>query len=527
MIRALHLIRALSKTERLILLGAALIFFLSGAIKLVFFIQDNTDLVAARGGIFREGIIGQPVFINPILPTTDADRDMARLVFSSAYDVAESIKVSEEGKVWTVRIRENVFWHDGERLTSDDILFSLDVIQDRESRSHLFSMFQGVTAERISELEVKFNLQTTYAFFAEEHLKNLGIIPEHIFNEIPVQNFIRSIYGLNPIGSGPYKISSHKKDDKGIITSLALIKNEAYFEGEPNISEIIFKYYRNEGEIIKAYNLGQIDAFGLSSAESLSLTEDQSIGSLIRHNLYSPASSRYYALFINQSLSPAELKDVKVRKALSMAIDKDVITNSIFGSHAVNLHGPTTLTVKENEEFDSSILEGLTLNITVPEERFLIRTAEMVKDMWMTAGATVNIIIAPLKQVEEKILRNTDYEILLFGNITGSSQDLFSFWHSSRRFYPDQNLALYQNKKIDALLEDYRKEAIDQNKTEKLKIISDAIAYDYPAIFLYSPDYIYITTPNLHGFNDRKIINTSADRFQNSKDWYVKTKRVF
>jgi len=179
--RVFKIILALTRKERIIFIGALIVLLVSTITYGVIIAQTKTYKVAAEGGEFKEGLVGQPVFINPVIPTTEVDRDIARIIFSSVSEVADSIKRSDDGKSWNVRLKENVFWHDGERLTADDVIFTLETIQDPDSRSPLHASFQGVAAERVSELEIQFVLQNTYVFFENDHLKNLRIIPEHIF----------------------------------------------------------------------------------------------------------------------------------------------------------------------------------------------------------------------------------------------------------------------------------------------------------------------------------------------------------
>jgi peptide/nickel transport system substrate-binding protein len=516
-----QIIKKLSKKERFIFLGAIIIFTATCAIYGTLFIGRISYTVADEGGTFREGAVGQPVFINPIMYVTDVDRDISRLVFSSVYQVADSIERSEDGKTWNVRLKENVFWHDGERLTSDDIIFTLEVIQDPDSRSPLNASFQGVTAERVSELELQFSLQNAYAFFENDHLETLRIIPKHIFGNIPVQNIKLSKYGLSPIGSGPYKIVSFDKNDNGVINSFKLEENKRYFDGDPFIKTFTFKFYKDSSELIDAYNIGQIDGFGLSTGEPLSKNEVT-----IRNIKYYFETPRYYALFINQSLAPEKIVNLDVRKALNATVDRERIIKDVFLSEATELYGPTTLTKKSEEEYDPALLKDLEINIIVPEEPFLIKTAEIIKENWQSYGAIVNLNILSIKTIQEEILKNSDYEFILFGNIIKESQDLFAFWHSSRRFYPDQNLSLYQNKDADKLLEGYRRNFNTDERTEMLNEISNAIRNDVPAIFVCSPKYVYVTIPRLRGISDATVINTSDDRFVNIEDWHLKTKQT-
>jgi peptide/nickel transport system substrate-binding protein len=519
--RIVATIRVMTRQERLVFLGAIIILAAACLTKIILYTESNSYIAGAAGGELREGVVGQPAFINPVVPATEADRDISRLVFSSVTDVADSIKVSADNKNYAVRLKENVFWSDGAKLTADDIIFTVQTIQDPESHSPLYQSFQGVQASRVSELEVKFSLASPYAFFQDDHLKNLSIIPKHIFAGVPVQNLQYSLYGLRPVGSGPYIAKGYSSDDRGDITSLTLKANKNYFGEKPKIDTITFKFYANTEELIKAYNKGAIDAFGIS-------TYDPVLSNLVlRHKAHYLPTYRYYAIFINPTSAQKELQDIKVRQALSGLTDRAAILNKVLDGHGHILYGPTDLSPNPYPDFDKTLVQNLQLTLTVPDEPFLKNTAELIKSQWEAAGAQVNLDIKSLKEIQEQTIKNADCSLLLFGNITKPSEDLFSFWHSSQRFYPDQNLAFYQNKNVDLLLVTYRHTFDSKQRSEILKQISDEIAGDIPSIFLYSPDYVYIATPNLGGFSDNKPISITADRFSDVTSWYVRTRRVF
>lgn len=526
----LKIFKALSKRERLALIFTTVVLVFTGALRFSFYILDHTTISAAKGGEYREGIVGQPVFINPVIPTTEADRDMSRLIFGNLYEIADSVKSSADGKAWIVHIKEGWKWHDNMPVTSDDVIFTLKTIQDKDAHSYLYTSFQGIAAERVSELEIKFTLQAPYVFFKDEHLKKMYIIPKHIFGQSEIPNLRFSKYGLNPVGFGPYRVESFTHDDKGVIETFRLTVNENFGGAgderkTANIASFIFKFYASEEALVDAYNAGAIDGFMLSSSEMLA-ADPELLN--VRHEIHDLKSSRYYAVFINQALGSKELKSQKVREALSRSVDRETLVRNIFAGRATPTYGPTTLTINTPGTYDPALLKDLTINLIVPDEEFLVKTAEELKSQWSAAGAAVTVMPMSLKDIQEKTLRNADYEMLLFGNNIGASNDLFTFWHSSRRFYPDLNLSLFQDKKVDGLIESYRKNFDETARAAALKTISDLIASQYPAIFLYSPDYIYVSTPNLNGFNDTKTINNiSSDRFSDIENWYVKTRRVW
>jgi len=520
--RLVKILKALTKKESIFLIIAALIFFGSAVTYGVSFVKANTYKVPVHGGTYREGIVGQPSFINPAIPTTETDRVLSSLIFANLYDMAETIKRSEDGKTWNVRLKEGITWHDEEKVTSDDIIFTVDIIQNPESRSPLGSSFEGVSTQRVSELEVKFTLQNPYAFFEEEHIKNLRPIPKHIFEDIPVTNLKVTPFGLNPVGSGPYEIVGHEKDRKGLITDLKLRSFDEYFEKEAYIKNLDFKFFKEEGDLISSYNLGQIDGFGLTNAEPIT---ERSI--IIRNTPHYLNSSRYYAVFLNPSLVPESIQNIETRRILFGSVNRETLVEDVLGGNGSEYYGPTPLSEDPGFEYSASSLSGLSFEMVVPDQSFLVKTAKQIEKDWELLGADVTLKISSLRDIQEDILRNTNYQMILFGNIVKESNDLFAFWHSSKRFFPDQNLALYQSDRVDSLLEQYRQTFDREEQIETLEAISDQLEKDIPAIFLYSPHYVYVSIPSLGGFDDLRTINTSEDRFENITEWFVKSRRSF
>jgi len=167
----------------------------------------------------------------------------------------------------------------------------------------------------------------------------------------------------------------------------------------------------------------------------------------------------------------------------------------------------------------------LELTIAVPQIEFLTRTSHLLVRTWGELGIKVNLSIFPIDDIGNSILKNRDYEILLFGNVLSKSYDLFSFWHSSQRFYPGLNLSLYNNKKADSLIESIRQVDDKKERESQFHELQKIIKADHPATFLYSPDFIYVSSKNLRGVDPRLIMET-GDRFVGAQYWYIKTARV-
>jgi len=533
------LFRSLTQLEQLIVLGAAVIFIITGVVYGISLLDKTTTLRPAEGGTYREAVVNQPVYINPVISNAnDADKDLVALIYSNVFALAEKITPSQNKLVWTIRLRDNLSWHDGVRLTADDVVFTIEKIQDPETRSPLFVTWQGVVPERVSELELTLTTGAPYAFF-EDNLKNLGVIPKHLFTDVPVANWRLSNYNLEPVGSGPYLVDSYKKEKNGFISEYLLKRNDSYFGPRPYIDKIEFVYFTDESEAIAAFNNARVDA--ISGINPLSLSSIRRPHKL--ENLYLP---RYYAVFLNQS-SNELLKNKSVRLALGYATDKQRIVNEAFGGYAAIANGPIppnqpSVANKnpsvnynpegaENNLIEAKLERGADgmrgeIKLVVPQIKFLTQTAEILKQNWEAVGIKTTIITLDPATVNNDVIRTRNYDAILFGNIFANNPDMFSFWHSSERFYPGLNLSLYNNKAADKLMENIRQNFSEADRLEDIAKLETTIIEDVPAVFLYSPNYLYITQNNISSLTNWKL-NVPSNRFGKIGEWFINTKRAF
>jgi len=537
---------AFTRREKVSFFAASGAAILSGFILVILGFLQFTEAVPASGGEYSEGFVGQPSFINPVLAASEVDKGLVRLVFSNIRDITEKIEPAEDGRIWKIRLKEKLVWHDNEKLTSDDVVFTIQKIQDPESSSPLATVWQGIAAQRLSELELQLSLINPYAFFPEI-LNSLYILPRHIFGNIPPANWRLSDFNLRPVGSGPYRFSSFEKRTDGFVAAYRL-NSWKDSGGEVLINNMIFRFFADSDKLIQSFNAGQIDAFSGIEPGNISLISRP----------YETVPFRlpnYYAVFFNQSKNIA-LKEAEVREALGIALDKNaIVRNALLGRGAVSfgpipeeisyfadeLKGSTT-----SLELAAQILEeaGWKLNedgfreatvqrtaiplefaLTVPRIGFLASTAEILAEEWKKIGVKVNLEIADTNDIVTNAIRNRGYEALLFGNILSRSFDLFSFWHSSERFHPGLNVALYNSKEADVLIEAIRQNLDEESRREQFRELQLLIDGDHPAIFLYSPHYLYIASRNVRGVLP-KLISEPAERFVGAKDWYLRTARV-
>lgn len=542
---------AFTRTERIIFILTTALFVVSGAILAGVLIQQATKVVPARGGEFVEGVVGQPIDINPVIADREIDKSVIRLVFSSLNDIANKIEAEpgKQNRVWHVRLKENIRWSDGEKLTSDDVIFTIQKIQDPDTQSPLAANWRGVTADRLSELELQLTLASPYGFFQDD-VKNLYVLPKHIFAGIPSANLRLSDYDRQPIGSGPYAFDSFEKQANGFIAAYHLKANPHFYGDAPLIPRFTFKFFSKTEETIDAFNAGTIDSLAFLNPQDLSIIK-RSYQTVAFH------LPNYYAVFLNQNKNLA-LKDPAVRQALTQAVDKNALVQKVFGGRATALNGPipptaayadpeiasptsslevasATLTEagwtmgeqgNREKRVDKNNSLPLALTLTVPKVPFLIDTAMFLRDAWQNAGFKINLDIKPSEDIANTAIKNRDYQMILFGNVLNPSSDLLPFWHSSKRFDPGSNLSLLNDKTADALMESIE-ENLDASKLQgQFNKLQELIVSQTPAIFLYSPEYLYVANKNLEGVLGGSIAEPS-DRFQNVANWYLKTTRVF
>ncbi len=338
-----HLPKVLNPTERLIVAGLGVVvvgclIFIGTAFYLKNFLPTPTV-----GGEYVEGLIGAPQYVNPILSqTNDVDSDIARLVFSGllkydqdlqlAPELANSWQESDDHKSYVFTLKPDVKWHDGEALTADDVIFTFQSIQDPDFKSPLLISFRGVTVEKIDELTIKFILPEAFPAFLE--VLTFGILPEHIWGNIPPINANLTEYNLKPIGSGPWKFKSLAKDRLGNIKSYTLVPNQDYYGPKPYLEKLTFNFYPDFDTAVNALKNHSAEGISFLPKEF----KNQLVGqkNLNFHSFYLP---QYTAIFFNQKQNEL-LKEKSVRQALSQSIDKTKILSDALGLEGEIIDGP-------------------------------------------------------------------------------------------------------------------------------------------------------------------------------------------
>src|SRR3989344_2488019 len=338
------LLRSFTSLEKKIIAVALATAIVSGSFLVSEAYFGSTDVAPDYGGRFTEGIVGAPRFINPALSTTNsADADLARVVYSGVLrfdahgklqpDLANALPtLSEDGKQYTIILREGLTWHDGVSLTADDIIFTIQLIQNPAYASPLRFNWNKVEASKIDDRTVVLSLREPSASFITNFTQ--GILPKHIWEGVEPATFALSKFNLEPIGSGPFAVSDIKKSDEGDIVSMRLVAFERYAHGRPYLDELEFKFYSSYDELIAAYHGREVMGLGYIPFDKQRYLEKSS-----RITLHALSLPQYQALFFNRSKSQV-LADKNVRAALSQSVDRNMLIDALYLGTATAALGP-------------------------------------------------------------------------------------------------------------------------------------------------------------------------------------------
>mgnify|MGYP001612976932 FL=1 len=552
---------------------------------------NNRIAVPAAGGEYNEAIIGAPKTINPLFSVlNEVDADLTALIYSSLFrynkeqkltpDLAASYTLSPDKKTYTLKLRRDARWSDGEPFTASDVVFTFETIQNPEVGSPLAASFAGVAVDKQDDYTVSFTLKEPFVSFL--NALTVGILPEHLWGGLSPTGIKLAKLNLQPIGAGPWAFNKLIKDDQGNIQTYVLRRNENYYAKKPYLKTITFKFFGDYAQAVEALRGQSVTAL---SFVPHNLKEKIASKNLNLYQLWMP---EYTALFFNQNEQPL-LKDSDLRLALTQALNKKIIVRDGLNDEGEVVDSPfikglpgyypdlkkinynldeanklldkkwtrippeeyfkirqeekmkglASSTIKEMKEKIAVAIRAemnteqlfyrkdknnkiLTLTITTADTPEYVKVAEIIARMWQTAGIKIDFQAVPSRQISKDVFKNRTYQILLYGEIMGSDPDPYAFWHSSQVDYPGLNLAIYVNRAADKILEDARGASSDTDRIKFYKKFQDLLMADLPAVFLYTPAYTWAINKDIKGVEVGYVFSP-AERYNDLGNWYTKT----
>lgn len=492
-----------------------------------------TDRIVYSGSAM-EGIIGSPKETNPYNSETQVDKDLNSLLYTSLLNknlepkLAEKVDVSSDKNIYRVTLRPDIYFSNGNPITLDDILYSLNYVP----------LEKNYTVEKTGENVLTFQLKKSDSSF----LNNLTypiIQKDTVFEN----NFTTKI-----VTSSFFRISDISKDLDGNVTSITL---KRFNNGEaklPYFKTYTITYYKDEVEAYNAFQKKEIDLLsGIPGSTISKITDDTNI----KFEVASLPNN--YALFLNQNKNEV-LQDKALRHALSDIVDRESLTNQVLGSFGVPQK--TILGDKGTPKSAEEILKTLTsgkdsgfsfkdgvlyvgtkkaqetsenravkIKITTIQNTELSETAKYLQNAWKRIGVQTEIEIIDRKNLSN-VVKDRDFEALLFGFSIKSEQDYYSFFSSKERGYPKLNISNYTSRQIDKILGVLSGETSPARVADLVRQLSVEIADDNPIIILYKPQFVFTHFSNFQ-VKLPKSIKSEEERYTHIQDWYSKTEKVF
>ena len=511
------------------------------------------EVRAVAGGTYREAILGSFTNANPMYASGSANGAVSKLLFSSLFtynefnelvgDLALAYEVDETGLEYTVSLREDVSWHDGEPFTAADVVFTYETIANPDARSPLFMSWRDTEVEKLDTHTVQFKVPSPFVAFPLAMTN--GIVPKHILEDVsPSQLRSSSFNTAQPIGTGPFAwetlevvgLSSDVREER-----IALRAYEDYHSGRPNLDRFIIRTFRDSDRMIQSFINRDVNALVGVDSVNHELLQDHP------HQVYTVPITGQVGVFFKTTEPIFENR--RARQALVRFIDTEQIRSQLSGP-IVPSDSPL---LRSHDEYDPELLQlaydperaaefmedaGWERN----DEGFWEQDGEVfsfplvalnstdgrlvsqaLQQQWYEHGIRVEVTLQDDSDLQSTIAQH-DYVAILHGISIGSDPDVFAYWHSSQAdILADSrlNLSDYSSADADASLESGRTRSDDELRSVKYQPFLEAWRADAPALMLYQPRFIYITQSEIEGFRPL-LFNTGTDRMYSVHHWFIR-----
>lgn len=518
--------------------------------------QDGYRTTAnAAGGTYAEAVLGPVTTLNPVFAQSSAEESVGELLFSRLlsydetghlnYDLASSVKVSDDQKTYTIAIRPDARWSDGMYVRAQDVVFTVGLLQNPATRSTLAG-WTDVKAKALDDHTVAFELPAIYAAFPHA-LRFLPILPEHVLRDVEPSQLRENAFSSTPVGSGPFILRLAQDIDAANGRKIIhLARNETYYKGAPKLSRIQLHVYKDTDSIKRALVTSEVNAASDLSVIAASEVDAQRY-SVENH----PVNSGVYAILNTAS---STLQDQKVRQALQAGTNTDAVRSAVSdklpalylpimssqvsgplpGAPVYSKDRAAQLLDEAGWKLDGTVRKKdgrpLTLSVVTTKNSDFERALDSLSDQWRQLGITITTSIVdpsdPAQNVAQDILQPRRYDVLLYQLTVGGDPDVYAYWHSSQAS-GGFNLSNYKSAIADEALVSARSRVELDLRSAKYLTFSRQWLSDVPAIGLYQATAQYVHAEAVHPLASEASFISAADRYQNVLYWSVGDRTVF
>ena len=480
------------------------------------------------GGIYTEGIVGSLLRLNPLLADFNPpDQDPVSLLFSGLIqfdstglpqpDLSNYWAISRNGEVYNFSLRADAFWHDGEPITSEDVVFTVNLLKnpDFPVQEDLAAFWNEIEVEALDDQTLQFRLPEAFSPFLD--YLDFGILPAHLLNDLSAQEIVDAPFNLQPVGSGPFQFD-HLIISENQISGVALQKSTNYYGDQVFFDQALFLYFPDSQAAWEAYSAGEIQGIGEVTPEILgNALQEPNI------NLYTSRLPRMTLVLLNlENPEVPFFKEVEMRRALLHGINRQYLVDHINQGQAIIADGPIFPktwayyeglsryeydpeeaidkirdlgytfpaeggTTRTNEEGDR-----LELTLIYPDDEKHALIAQSIQENWLTLGINVTLEALTYEELISNRLEDRTYEVALVDlNLTSMPDpDPYPFWHQTQTT-GGQNYSMWNDRQGSEYLEQARI-ILDTGDRGRLYRNFQVRFFDQlPALPLYYPVYTY------------------------------------
>ena len=495
----------------------------------------------AYGDTLVEGTIGEASTLIPVLASDSASHSVAGLIYNGLIkydkdlkivgDLAESYQISPDGLTITFKLRRTVSWHDGKPFTSRDVLYTYRVIIDPKTPTAYSEDFKQVAAVTTPDPHT---VVVRYAKPYAPALASWGvaILPSHLLEG---QDITKSPLTRKPVGTGPFRFKEWVAGQKVVLEA-----NKEYFEGRPYLDRYIYRLIPDTSTMYMELKAGGVDQMGLTPVQFARQTDTPRFKAAF--NKYRYPSNGY--LYLGYNLRHPLFKDVRVRRAMTAAINKDELIQGVLfgmGQKADGpmipgrwAHNPQIKDIPFNPDLARQLLaeagwkpgddgflqkDGKPLRFTIltnqgNQQRLM--TAQIIQQRLKQVGIDVRIRIVEWAAFLKEFIDKGNFEVVLLAWLTSQDPDMYDIWHSSKTKPGELNFIGYNNPEVDQLLEEGRSTFDIEKRKKAYYRIQDILAEEQPYTFLYVPDALPVVSSRIRG-----IEPAPAGIGHNLIKWYV------
>ena len=497
--------------------------------------DSYAENVFTTGGTYTEATIGEVNSLNPLFAATNSERVLSKLMFATVSTIdysghvglglAKAIWPEEDGKVWMVRMRDDLKWSDGEPITNEDVLFTANLIKNPNINSIYSSNLSKVDVSIDENGLIVFRLPTVYADF--ESALNFPVVPKHILAEADPKTLIENDFSINPTTSGAFTLNAvqtNGDDEKTYYLS----SSENYMDGKTMLNSFAVRTYDTRDKIVEAMNAGSVTA----TAEISGPEADKiNLSRFIRKN-----SSINSGAFMFFNMTSGSVKNVDLRKAIREGLDMEAIRAAAPDTEKLDYPLLKSQIALSNypaipaHNFDAakakiSELAGenpISLEIATINSGYLVSVANVIKEQLDALGFKVNLsIYEEGQEFISNVISRRGYDILVYEVELGADPDLLPYYHSSQVTTSGLNLSNYKSAMVDDFLLGGRETLNQELRVKKYESFLQYFVNDVPAIGIYQPNLTYFYNRNVRTYSNDVRLVAPLDRFTDISNWAV------